>query len=511
MGERRHFRFLTDEFLVSADPTAARAAHILHERPTDPALVLDLLTAATARIERDAPGPQVLVVVPDADAALGVAELAAELPSAAGLVPVTSVKRAARLLPAGPATVVGGLADCVELLRRSVLKVEHVSQLLVLEAERLDTPADVESLDALLAELPKDATRIVVAATISDAVRDLAERHLHRARRMSAPTPVAAALPAMQVYVASPATRGAAVARLLDDLDPPSVTIVAERAGDRAAAQAVLDRLGLSMPLASVVGAAGPVPEHVAVVVCWGIPSSRALSSIASAQATRVVAMVGARDRRALATVAAGAELTPYVPDESSRTVRAADAKLRAALRDQLSRGTPLRELAALEPLFDLFEPADVAAAAVRLLDIARAQLTALQSAPPAVVVAAPAPAAAPDVRESRPAGRESRDRRDGPPRERSRDDAGRGRGGPRGGSRDGGPRSGGSREGGSGPRGFKKPGARPPARGGAPMRDGPKGFGRGRPARGPEEGGPRKEWQERGERMRNAKRSRND
>jgi hypothetical protein len=42
-------------------------------------------------------------------------------------------------------------------------------------------------------------------------------------------------------------------------------------------------------------------------------------------------------------------------------------------------------------------------------------------------------------------------------------------------------------------------------------MRDGPKGFGRGRPPRGPEEGGPRKEWQERGERMRNAKRRRDD
>ncbi|MCU0624100.1 MAG: hypothetical protein MUF53_09585, partial [Gemmatimonadaceae bacterium] len=42
-------------------------------------------------------------------------------------------------------------------------------------------------------------------------------------------------------------------------------------------------------------------------------------------------------------------------------------------------------------------------------------------------------------------------------------------------------------------------------------MREGPKGFGRGRPPRGPEEGGPRKEWQDRGEQLRNSKRRRDD
>jgi hypothetical protein len=498
---------------LSAEPTAARAAHVLHERPTDPALVLDLLSAASARLDAEAPGPQVLVVVPDADAALAVADLARDVPAARGLLPVTSVKRALRLLPSAPAIVVGGLADLGELLRRSALKLERIGQVIVLEAERLDAEAGLATLDALLAELPKDATRTVVAATVSDAVRDLAERHLHRARRLAAPAAGGAVPPSLQVLVATPATRAGALARLLDDLDPPSVTIVADRAADRDAAADAVARLGLPPALASVVGATGTVPEHVAVAVLWGIPSARALAAVAAAQPARVVAIVGARERHALAAAASGAGLVPYVPAESSRAVRAADARLRSALREELARGTPLRELGAIEPLFDHFEPADVAAAAVRLLDAARATLAAAKAAPPPAVATA-----VPAVPPARETGAPTSDR----PRDRGGDrSAARGgdrsaaRGGDRGAAR--GAARGGDRGGSRGPRDAKPPfrgGAKRPATGGArgrdaAMRDGPKGFGRGRPPRGPEEGGPRKDWQDRGERLRNAKRRR--
>jgi hypothetical protein len=508
---------------VSADSTAARAAHILHERPTDPALVLDLLTAATARIDRDAPGPQVLVVVPDAEAALSVVDVARDLPAAHGLVPITSVKRAARLVPSGPLALVGGLADLVELLRRSVLKLDQVQQVVVLEAERFDAEAELAMLDALLAELPKEATRVVVAAAVSDAVRDLAERHLHRARRLTAPAP-AAVLPALQVMTGAPSARAGALGLLLDDLDPPSVAILADRPADRTAADAAVARLGLPAALATVVGAGGPVPEHVALAVYWGVPSAKGLAAIAAAQPARVVAMVGPRDRRALAVVAAGTTLTPYVPAEGARAMRAADARLRASLRDELARGLPLRELAALEPLFEQYDPADIAAAAVRLLDVARARLAAALAAP---IVAAPA---TPAPREESPRTAER-----GGERGSERSDArggsrggssGAARGGARGSARssDRGPRSGdrGPRSGGDRPRGPRDGGA--PFRGGAKgaprggprsreggMREGPKGFGRGRPPRGPEEGGPRKEWQDRGEQLRNSKRRRDD
>lgn len=506
---------------MSADSTAARAAHILHERPTDPALILDLLTSATARIDAEAPGPQALVVVPDAEAALAVAALAPDVPAARGLVPVTSVKRATRLLGGGPLAIVGGVADLVELLRRSVLKLEQVRHVLVLEAERLDAEAELAMLDALLAELPKDAARVVVAATVTPAVQDLAERHLYRARRMSGPAPAAAAGSTLHVLTTAVTARAAAFGLMLDDLDPPSVAIIAERPADRAAAEEAVARLGLSRALATVVGADGPVPEHVAAAVLWGVPSAKALAAVTAAQPARVVALVSPRDRRAVAAVAAGAVLTPYVPADAARAVRAADARLRASLRDELARGTPLRELAALEPLFDQHDPADVAAAAVRLLDATRARLAAALAAP--VVVPAPS---APAVRDDAPAPRsddrsgERRGPRSGPggsrggPRSADRGDRGSDRAGARGGDR-GAPRGGdrprGARDGGAPFRGGAKGG---PRSGGAGkreggMREGPKGFGRGRPPRGPEEGGPRKEWQERGERLRNASRRR--
>jgi hypothetical protein len=514
---------------VSTDPTAARAAHIVHERATEPALILELLSAATARLDRTAPGPQLLVVVPDADAALSVARLAAELDSARGLLPVTSVRRATRLLPAGPVALVGALNDLVELQRRAVLKLDAVAQVLVLDTERMDDPADLALLDTLLAELPADASRVVVASPVSEPLRDMMTRHLHKARRMSAPVPTAAALPSLEVMVSGHASRPSALAQLLDDADPPSMVVVAERAADRAAAEQLLGTLGLGAPMAQVVGA-GTVPGHAALVVLWGVPSSRVLSAVASAQPARVVAMVGARERRALAAVAAGAVLTPVVAGDAGRQVRASDARVRGMLRDELAKGLPLRELAALEPLFEQHDPADVAAVAVRLLDRVQARLTSVMAAPP-VVVAAPAAAPAAESRPDRfsdarptrsgsggPRRDDRRDTRSGP-REERRDsrgprDSARGpsRDGARGPSRDSarGPRDsarGPSRDGPGGERrGPPKGGPRGDSRG---PRDGPKGFGKGRPPRGPEEGGSKRDWQDRGEKLRNATRRR--
>lgn len=529
---------------TSAAASAARASHILHERPTDAGLIADLLTAALARCSADAPGPQCLIVTADADGAILVAEVARELGMSIPVVPVTSVKRAVRLLADAPIVLTGALVDLVELQRRAVLKLEHVQQVVVLEAERLDGAGDLAQLDALLAELPKDGARVVVAAEVTEGVRDLAERHLHRARRLSAPAGAASPPAALQLLVTAAASRGRALGQLLDDLDPPSVIVLTERASDRTAAQEALVRVGLSSPMAQVLGATDDIPEHAALLLLWGVPSARRLAAAGAAQPARVIALVTARERLALASVATGVVLTPYVLNDSARATRAADARLRAALRDSLAKGVANRELLAIEPLFEHFDPADVAAAAVRLFESARAELTAAREAA-AVVAAQQAPRdAAPmhDAREERaprPAGRSGPPSRGGAGRssdrgprsggDRSGPRSGGDRSGPRGGSdrgpRSGGPKSGGPRSGAD--RGPRSGGERsgPPGRGAGRDRDarggdrgprggmpgGPKGFGRGRPPRGPEEGGGRGEWQERGERLKHSKRRRDD
>jgi hypothetical protein len=520
---------------TSAAASAARASHILHERPTDAGLIADLLTAAIARCTADAPGPQCLIVTADAEGAILVAEVARELGMPIPVVPVTSVKRAVRLLADPPIVLAGALVDLVELQRRAVLKLEHVQQVVVLEAERLDGAGDLATLDALLAELPKDGSRVVVAAEITEGVRDLAERHLHRARRLSAPGGAATPPAAVQVLLTAAATRGRALGQLLDDLDPPSVVVLAERANDRAAALEALVRVGVSGPLAQVLGPSDDIPEHAALLVLWGVPSARRLAAAGAAQPARVIALVTARERLALASAATGVALSPYVLNDSARATRAADARLRAALRDSLAKGVANRELLAIEPLFEHFDPADVAAAAVRLFESARAELTVAREAA-AVVAAQQAPRdAAPmhDAREERaprPAGRSGPPARGGASRggdrgprsggDRSGPRSGGDRSGPRGGS-DRGPRSGGPRSG--APRSGDRSG--PPGRGAGRDRDargsdrgprggmpgGPKGFGRGRPPRGPEEGGGRGEWQERGERLKHSKRRRDD
>ena len=66
--------------------------------------------------------------------------------------------------------------------------------------------------------------------------------------------------------------------QMLDDLDPPSVVILADRASDRTMALDALTRVGMTAPFAQVLNPSDEIPEHAALLVLWGVPSTASTS-----------------------------------------------------------------------------------------------------------------------------------------------------------------------------------------------------------------------------------------
>jgi superfamily II DNA/RNA helicase len=130
------------------------------------------------------------VVTPDAETALAVADAAlAGRPGADPVVlPVTRPERAARQLAARPAPVVAGTpAALAALVRGASLKLGQLRTLVLAWAdEALAVPGAAAEFEALLAEVPRDAARLLVAATVTDEVAALVDRIMFRARRVDA-------------------------------------------------------------------------------------------------------------------------------------------------------------------------------------------------------------------------------------------------------------------------------------------------------------------------------------
>jgi ATP-dependent RNA helicase DeaD len=489
--------------------SASRATSVVHLRPLTPALIADVLRPALERIDPAAATLQLLVLVPDPEDALAVADEAARL--GRPLVPVTSVARGARRMAASPTAIAVAVAHAAELRRRSLLPCEALRTVIVLDGDTLAAHDGLDDLESLLAEAPREASRVLTAVAREGALVELLARHFHKARTLEAP--VAVASPATIHYaVTSRRERGHTLARVLDALDPASVAVVAttEAQGD---ARDALTHLGYAADDANVV-VTGPegIPDGCALAVLWEPPTAAQLAIVAGRAPLQVLALVGARDVAALRATAAAATLVPWTADEALRAVRAADARLRSELTGVLGGTLPLRELTVLEPLFERHDAALVAAATLRLLDRARAQLA---TAKAAAAVPVPTPAAReashPAVPQKRPAFREA-------PAERPESANGGFRGGrpdraERGERREFRGRDDRPSRGPRPPRGDRPERSDRPARSDRPERPpmrgiGPKGFGRGRGnPRGPEEGGDRREWQERGDRLKHAKR----
>jgi len=246
--------------------------------------------------------------------------------------------------------------------------------LIIAWADELLEAREGEALEVVLAELPKDASRIVVADHLTPDVDALIERHLRRASRLGlgAEESGPASLPIRYVSTTA-AGRHAAFRRLLDDLDPPSVIVLASDSNAVEEARAAVASLGFEGD-ASVRVEGAPIEEQAALVVFYDLPLGA--GEVAKVEATapaQVVALVTPRQVPALRRLTTGA-VEPLDVSRVAAKARARDERVRAAIRAELHAGFPAREVMALEPLLSEFDGLEIAAAALRVLERNRSE-----------------------------------------------------------------------------------------------------------------------------------------
>ncbi len=300
-----------------------------------------------ALIAGDAPGrsagsaPTVLVCA-DAEAA---AEWVGAAPGGLRVHAVTGLARSARVLTAGVVDVLAGAApDLAALAQRAALKLDPVATVVLAWPEAVVGSEAAPALDTILAEA-KDARRIVLSWNPA-VLGDFLERHARRALVIGAlPVDDAGAplAPVCQVhYAIVPAARRAAASR------------------------DALDVLGATHPL---VWDGGPIDPPAAsdsapdAVLCTRLPTRADLAALA--RSGTPVVFITARQLPYLRSIAAA---TPLALPCGADRARDRGAALRERVASRLAAGNVDAELALLDPLFEQFDPAEVAAALLAVL-----------------------------------------------------------------------------------------------------------------------------------------------
>jgi hypothetical protein len=282
-------------------------------------------------------GPKSLVVCADHEQA---AEWAAAAPPEYRAHAVTGLARSAALLKEGRAGLVAGaVAELATLVSRSALKLDAVDTILIAWPETFS-----ESLDTLLAEAPE--SRRIVLSWNPPALSDFLDRHARRAEIVGTLPFDADGKPLSPVCsaryaVAATARRGAAVREVLDAL--------------RARRPYVWD----GGPVTAPDGGGG-----VDAVICAALPTREELTSLASVGGGQPVLLIAASQ---LAYVRSLAALTPLGLAPAADRAQDRSTALRERIAVRLVRGDVDAELALLEPLFERWDPAEVAAALLAL------------------------------------------------------------------------------------------------------------------------------------------------
>ncbi len=379
------------------DAPTGRSQHVVYVLPDDPASAAVFLEPALERAGIDESAGVALVIVSgDADSTVSLAETVAALRPSASVVAATTLGRATRILRSGvPSVVIGTPSVLLGLVRSTTLKLDAVRGLAIAWAD-LASP----DLEALMADVSRDAARTLVAASNGPVLEEFVERYARRPRRVAveADAPAAAdgtaevadsAAPHPIRYVTvAPGSRPVALRRVLDETDPPSAVVRVRTDESRRAVEATLRVLGYTGPDA-VVRIAGETAVDAALVVLYDAPlTEHELRSAVTGAVVHVIALVQPRELARLRAIAGGAPVTALTLSGPAARARSREDALRDELRTAMAAGIPARELLALEPLLGEFDGVELAAAALRLVDRARATAAA------AAVAAAHQPAA---------------------------------------------------------------------------------------------------------------------
>ena len=370
------------------EPTVTRGQNVVYQMPHDWASVAHILAPVLDRIDDAARDVQLLIVCADAEAAAGASASVVRLAGSRSLnaLAATTARRATPLLRAGGAQVVAGAPpELLALVQGSALKLDQVRCVVLAWVDELIAGGEESMLETLMAEIPKEAARVVVANEITAGVEALIERYARRARRV-APAPAEASdvpVPLQFVSVAG-AARLPALRRLLDDVDPARGLVYVRSDESERDVRDLLRALGYAERGSEergvrVARAAGTGEWDV--VVLYDIPASREeLREAVGPQPRRVVALAQPRLLASLRVLAGGASVTPFTLSDAGLRARSREEIVRGELRDTLATGAFARELLTLEPLLESYDGIEIAAATLRLLEQARFERDAVRA-----------------------------------------------------------------------------------------------------------------------------------
>jgi hypothetical protein len=284
-------------------------------------------------------GPRGLIVCADDASA---AEWAAAAPAGVHVHAVTGLARSARLLKEGRVPILaGGAKDLAALVQRAALKLETISAVLLAWPEALLAGDHAAALDTVLGDA-RDARRIVLSWNPAQ-LDDFLERHARRPLVIGTPPVDDAGAPLVPVcrarYAIVPASRRAAAVR------------------------DAVDALSATTPFVWSGGAITPLERRPDAVLCTALPARDELAALA--RLGEPVVFISAAQLPYLRSLAT---LTPLaLPSGADRAQDRAEA-LRARVAALIVAGQVDAELALLEPLFERFDPAEVAGALLAIL-----------------------------------------------------------------------------------------------------------------------------------------------
>lgn len=314
--------------------------------------------------------PRVLVVTPTgaraASAADELAALARGLPvRVAALTPGWRDAEAADL-------VVGSLANVAGAIGRSALKLEGLQAIVVESLSALLAEGGRAALDTVMTAVPREAQRVVTSAADDSAVDRFVEEHARRAMRIPArPADRAVAAGAEPIgeihYLVVPEyDKDVALARLLVRSSGEDV-LVATRSSRRAEqVRTMLDARGHEVGAGALrVESATEAPPRGARVIAYDPPMDAATLAHLHTGAGLVLVTPGELAHLRLLAAEANVALR-------AEKARAGDRDIGAAFRAEVRRALEERDLDAqlllLDPLFDEYSAAEVAAALSSLL-----------------------------------------------------------------------------------------------------------------------------------------------
>src|SRR5690348_5556068 len=348
--------------------------------PHDWASIAHVLSPLLDRLDDTSRDVQLLIVCADAEAAAAASASVVRLAGGRALqaLAATSSRRAGRLLKiAGAQVVAGASPELLTLVQGSTLKLERVRAVVLAWVDDLIAGGEERLLETLMAEVPKEAARVVVANEVTPAVEALIERYARRARRVAPAENAGDGGTPIEYVTVSAASRLPALRRVLDDVDPVRGIVYVRGDDSEGDVRDLLRALGYrdtaspEEPGVRVARAAGAGESEL--VVLYDIPASREeLREAVGAQPQRVLALAQPRLLASLRVLAGSAPVTPFTLSDAGLRARSREELVRGELRDTLASGAFARELLTLEPLLDNYDGIEIAAATLRLLEQAR-------------------------------------------------------------------------------------------------------------------------------------------